>query len=77
MRHAKYHIIVLLLSFVFLTAYSGEIVHLFRTIPSTCSGDNRPGVPEETVRFYRSVATLGFPICQSPCSLSSLNAVFS
>jgi nucleoid DNA-binding protein len=33
----------------FTSAYSGESVHLFRTIPSTCSGDNRPGVPEETV----------------------------
>jgi hypothetical protein len=58
-------------------AYSGEIVHLFRGIPSTCSEDNRPGVPGGTVQFHRSVATLQFPIFQSPYSLSSLNAVFS
>jgi len=57
--------------------YSGESGHLFRGKASTCSECNRPDVPGETVRSYRSVATLVFSIFQSPCSLSSLNAVFS
>jgi len=60
-----------------LYAYSGESVHLFRRKASTCSEDNRPGVPGETVRYYRSVATLVFSIFQSSRSLSSLNAAFS
>jgi len=59
------------------SAYSGESVHLFRRKASTCSEDNRPGVPGETVRYYRSVATLVFSIFQSSRSLSSLNAAFS
>jgi hypothetical protein len=58
-------------------AYSGESVHVFRGKASTCSEDNRPGVPEKTVQSHRSVATLGFPIFQSSYSLSSLNVVFS
>lgn len=60
-----------------LGAYSGESVHVFRGKASTCSEDNRPGVPEKTVQSHRSVATLGFPIFQSSYSLSSLNVVFS
>jgi hypothetical protein len=59
------------------SAYSGESVHVFRGKASTCSEDIRPGVPKETVRAHRSIATLEFPIFQSPYSLSSLNAVFS
>jgi hypothetical protein len=58
-------------------AYSGESVHVFRGKASTCSEDNRPGVPEETVRFDRSVATLEFPIFQSRYFLSSLNVISS
>jgi len=31
-------------------AYSDQIVHSFRTIPSTCSEGNRPGIPKLTVQ---------------------------
>ncbi|GEM_PF-3382196 len=58
-------------------AYSGESVHVFRGKTSSYSEDNRPVVPEETVRSHRSVATLEFPIFQSACFLSSWNAIFS
>ena len=58
-------------------AYSGESVHVFRRKASSCSEDNRPGVPKETVQAYRSIATLEFLIFQSPYLLSRLKAAFS